>query len=136
MPGFGFRRAIQGAVLALGAPLGWLAIQALAGKDPLAALRSEPWLYLYMMVGTVTAFAAFGLVLGRHEETLKKISIPAALPGRGNRRYFQIRFDEEFASARRHGRPLSVVEFDLDFFKAVNDKYGHPAGDRVLAGVA
>jgi diguanylate cyclase (GGDEF)-like protein len=44
--------------------------------------------------------------------------------------------DGAFALARRHGRPLSCIMLDLDFFKRVNDNHGHASGDRVLRGVA
>lgn len=49
-----------------------------------------------------------------------------------NRRYFSERYSEFFSLARRQGHPLSVVMLDIDFFKHVNDTYGHAAGDKVL----
>ena len=59
-----------------------------------------------------------------------------ALTGTLNTRYFVERLDAEVAHASRHGAHLSLLLFDIDAFKAVNDTYGHPAGDRVLCGVA
>jgi two-component system, cell cycle response regulator len=53
-----------------------------------------------------------------------------------NKKYFTDRLESEFVFASRGQQPLSLVVFDLDHFKAVNDTYGHPAGDDVLAGVA
>lgn len=53
-----------------------------------------------------------------------------------NKKFFQDRLDTEFAYARRHKTALSVVIFDVDFFKRVNDTYGHLAGDAVLVHLA
>jgi diguanylate cyclase (GGDEF)-like protein len=58
------------------------------------------------------------------------------LTGLANRRHFQERMAEEWDRARRHGDHLSLVLIDLDHFKRVNDTWGHPAGDRVLAELA
>ena len=56
-----------------------------------------------------------------------------ALTGLLNRRGFEERLDLELARARRDRTWLTVVRFDLDHFKQVNDSYGHAAGDRLLA---
>jgi diguanylate cyclase (GGDEF)-like protein len=53
-----------------------------------------------------------------------------------NKKYFLDRLESEFAYARRHKSHLSLVMFDVDFFKKVNDNYGHLAGDYVLARLA
>ena len=54
------------------------------------------------------------------------------LTGLHNRRAFEETFATEIERARRGGRPLSVLVGDLDHFKAVNDRFGHPAGDAAL----
>lgn len=53
-----------------------------------------------------------------------------------NRKYFLDRLETEIAYARRHTEHLSLLMFDLDFFKRINDTYGHLAGDHVLVKFA
>jgi diguanylate cyclase (GGDEF)-like protein len=54
----------------------------------------------------------------------------------GNRRAFNKAMDREFNRYSRYKKPLSLISFDLDHFKRVNDTYGHAAGDKVLSEVA
>jgi diguanylate cyclase (GGDEF)-like protein len=66
---------------------------------------------------------------------LLSLSITDPLTGLINRRKFEEVLENEVARARRYG-PLSLLMIDLNFFKAVNDRHGHPAGDEVLKSVA
>ena len=59
-----------------------------------------------------------------------------ALTSLHNRRYFHETLAREVARAQRYGRQLALVVFDLDDFKAINDRIGHLAGDAVLAEIA
>lgn len=59
-----------------------------------------------------------------------------ALTGLHNRRYFHETLSREVARAQRYERRLALIVFDLDDFKAINDRIGHLAGDAVLARVA
>jgi len=67
---------------------------------------------------------------------LKQESSRDALTGVFNRRHFEESLLAEFATARRHGWPLSVIFVDLDRFKQVNDSFGHQAGDDMLREVS
>jgi diguanylate cyclase (GGDEF)-like protein len=57
------------------------------------------------------------------------------LTGAYNRRFLNDRLGSEWAWAVRHRRPCTLVAMDIDFFKRINDTYGHAAGDEVLKGV-
>ena len=59
-----------------------------------------------------------------------------ALTNLNNRRQFEYRLKQEIASAKRQNKPLCAMMIDIDFFKKVNDTYGHASGDAVLRGVA
>ena len=59
-----------------------------------------------------------------------------ALTNLNNRRQFELRLGQEIASAKRQNNPLCAMMIDIDFFKKVNDTYGHASGDAVLKGVA
>lgn len=58
------------------------------------------------------------------------------LTGMLNRRYLDRRLADEAKRAQRTGSALSAIILDLDFFKSINDRYGHPEGDRMLQAVA
>lgn len=65
-----------------------------------------------------------------------KMALLDPLTGLFNRRYIEQRLEDEIKRSQRHGRPLSVILFDLDEFKQVNDTYGHGAGDSLLKAFA
>jgi diguanylate cyclase (GGDEF)-like protein len=67
---------------------------------------------------------------------LDHIARQDALTGIFNRRHFDEAFRERFSHAVADGGELSLAYVDLDHFKAINDRYGHPIGDKILAKVA
>jgi diguanylate cyclase (GGDEF)-like protein/PAS domain S-box-containing protein len=69
------------------------------------------------------------------EAQLRHLASHDALSGLPNRRHFFDQAERELARCRRYERPLSLVLFDLDEFKAVNDDLGHAAGDAVIRAV-
>jgi diguanylate cyclase (GGDEF)-like protein len=67
---------------------------------------------------------------------LRRQAFSDALTGLGNRRWLSEHATTEIARAKRDRSALSVIAFDLDHFKRINDEYGHEAGDEVLMAVA
>jgi len=70
------------------------------------------------------------------DEKLENLALTDPLTGLYNRRYFFERGWNEYVRARRYQHHLAVIMLDLDFFKQINDKYGHACGDMVLMKVA
>lgn len=68
----------------------------------------------------------------RHSDRLEGEVHTDVLTGLPNRRYMSRSIVDEMARTERYGRPFSIVLFDLDHFKLVNDRHGHPVGDEVL----
>jgi len=67
---------------------------------------------------------------------LEKLSVTDGLTGLYNHRHFHERLAEEFRRSQRYADPVSLIMLDLDHFKNVNDRFGHPFGDRVLRDTA
>ena len=74
--------------------------------------------------------------LGAVNRQLQTLSRVDALTGLYNRRHFEEYLDQAWQRAQRDGAGLAVLMLDVDHFKAYNDRYGHPEGDRCLARVA
>jgi diguanylate cyclase (GGDEF)-like protein/PAS domain S-box-containing protein len=66
------------------------------------------------------------------EEELRRLATTDPLTGAFNRRQFMQRAQEEIDRGKRYGTPLTLLMLDIDHFKAVNDTFGHDAGDDVL----
>ena len=83
-------------------------------------------------------FFAFSEVKTRKkaQNVLRSIAVTDQLTGLRNRRSFDENALIEINRSDRYSRPLSMIIFDLDFFKHINDKWGHPIGDEVLKQTA
>ncbi len=74
--------------------------------------------------------------LSRANAELERLAVVDALTGLANRRRFDEALDAAWRQHVRNGRPLALLLVDVDHFKAFNDRYGHPAGDRCLQAIA
>jgi len=72
----------------------------------------------------------------RTEEIIRRMAFHDMLTGLPNRYLFMERLDRELARTRRKKKGFSILVLDLDGFKQVNDRLGHPAGDKLLCAVA
>lgn len=84
---------------------------------------------IFLIVQDVTELATY-------EQKLVEMNTKDALTGIYNRRFLESRLKEECERQHRYSRPLSLIMIDIDFFKKVNDTYGHQAGDLILQSVA
>ena len=116
-------------------------LNACAFTGVLAVLFLRPWpaegLHLRWDIAA-SAFAIHALAVlyeyirDRHAQRLRWVMATDALTGVYNRRHFEDVFAAEIRRAKRYERPLSLLLFDIDEFKQINDVCGHPIGDRVL----
>ena len=67
-----------------------------------------------------------------YQKKLEHLTITDTLTNIHNRYYFNITINHELQKIKRYNYPLSLIMFDIDFFKKINDTYGHDTGDKVL----
>jgi diguanylate cyclase (GGDEF)-like protein len=126
----------------LGAPV-LVVAPAEARELRLAALRlgvevvAEPWDEEELRARMQRAFSTHQVLitLASQVSELQKLSILDGLTLLHNHRYFQERLREEFRVAQRYDDALCLILVDLDHFKEINDRHGHPVGDDVLRKV-
>jgi len=85
---------------------------------------------------TIFKFLSGSDMEAQYHETIYKMTIVDGLTGVNNKRFLMETLEREIPRARRHQRPLTLVMFDIDHFKHINDTYGHLAGDYVLKELA
>jgi diguanylate cyclase (GGDEF)-like protein len=147
---FPLRQLIPVLLLCIATALGMEVADAM-GVFPYAPLLSAPvfqggplapwwtvWTRVVLVVAAlpITALLFFvATALHRHRRALETLVRTDGLTGLVNRREFMTRLEREAHRQVRSGRPLSIVMFDVDHFKRVNDGFGHPVGDEVLARI-
>ncbi|MBE7454571.1 MAG: GGDEF domain-containing protein [Kofleriaceae bacterium] len=88
------------------------------------------------MLGVIATQVAVSLQNGLLYKRMETMATTDGLTGLTNHRTFQDRFAQLLDRAERHGHQAALLLTDVDFFKKVNDNYGHPVGDEVLRRVA
>jgi diguanylate cyclase (GGDEF)-like protein/putative nucleotidyltransferase with HDIG domain len=86
------------------------------------------------LVGPLLAIALYQRSTHRALRAMR-LALTDPLTGLGNHRHFHERLQRELLSAEEQARPLTLCFVDIDDFKKVNDRFGHPSGDRVLSQV-
>lgn len=124
------RAVVAGATVVLAAAAGPLLV--LPGASPLPS----PLLGLAVPAASVAVLVVLRGRFERERELLRQSAYTDALTGLANRRALLERIEYEVARHTRARRSFAVVMLDLDGFKQLNDRFGHPAGDELLCDVA
>jgi diguanylate cyclase (GGDEF)-like protein len=123
-----------------GAVAAGMVFVASVGAAQLAAGRAghQPALALLVLVAaaSVAVLVATRERLERERDALRASALTDPLTGAANRRSLLARIDYEIARHARNRRSFALLMLDLDGFKALNDRFGHPAGDDLLREVA
>jgi len=127
VPGEGGGTLAVAPLLLDGAPYGVVRVRLPEGRELSPSARE----LLDVLAGQAAAAAASA---GLYRE-VERQAVSDGLTGLLNHRAFYERLQQEFVRAQRYGLPLSLLMLDIDDFKQFNDRYGHPAGDAVLAEV-
>ncbi|MEA2111602.1 MAG: ABC transporter substrate-binding protein [Campylobacterota bacterium] len=154
------KAAVDAKIFGWTAPLNYISVHALLKKLKIAPYEShgfnfvdvlEKYIFLFYLVGAVSIAVILIIIyeirinsylkgfnskleseVKERTKELKKLAHTDALTGIYNRGYFIHLAKSYFDLAKRNGTPLQVLSLDIDYFKHINDTYGHSVGDEVL----
>lgn len=92
--------------------------------------------FVCIAIADVTETSMYESMLKDAVHSLEEMSSRDGLTGAFNRRHLEMSLSKEFSRAKRYGTNLSAIIMDIDFFKKINDTYGHKVGDEVLKAAA
>ncbi|MDY6982878.1 MAG: diguanylate cyclase [Pseudomonadota bacterium] len=115
----------------------WYLVVEQQGGAADSRMENTLWMNIGLALGimALVLFAAH-FTLRSYQGQLEQMATTDRLTGAANRHVFETLFDHAAKVSQRTYRPFSVVNLDIDFFKKVNDTYGHPGGDVTLKAVA
>lgn len=91
---------------------------------------------LVSLIVTALVMLIAYFTLSGYQRRLEQMATTDKLTGAANRQVFDMIFEHAAKSAERRGKPVSMINIDIDHFKAINDTYGHQGGDKVIQVVA
>lgn len=99
-------------------------------------LRSYKYVYFLTIIALVIFITIISFILYQYEKRIRSISIKDPLTKLYNRLYIENIFENELQRAKRHKKTFTVIFIDIDYFKQVNDTFGHDIGDTVLIEIS
>ncbi len=138
MDGFDVCKALKGNNLTKEIPVLFLTGHYPDSKDAVKGLELGAYDYIRKPFEADELLARITGVLNiqKQQKAIKYLSVTDELTGLFNRRMLKYRLEESFAVVHRYDSPLTCLMLDIDYFKKVNDTYGHMAGDLVLQELA
>ncbi len=117
--------------------LNWYLFVEKEENDAISGIKRTLYLNLLLclIVTAVVLFAAL-MTINRFQSRLEEMATRDKLTGLYNRQAFDILMEQYQAEQKRRVEPFSIILFDIDHFKQINDLYGHLEGDRVLAAIS
>ena len=117
--------------------LDWYLIVEQPESAALQPIRRALWINIGISV-LITALVLMisGYAANRYQRRLEVMARTDKLTGLVNRQHFDLLFENAMRNTERRREPMSLIVFDIDYFKPVNDRFGHLEGDRLLLAVA